>query len=109
MRDYRSNIEWLVDGNSDANAADIMWVVLQCHRIFNEFSTVHFRGHPLIVKEINQFMIEERVDPTLMEEQAKEIKALKSTVQRNEQTTGNLKKTVENHGTEIATLKKRVK
>jgi hypothetical protein len=42
----------------------MIWAVLQCHRVVENFSAVQFRGHTSIVKEMNLFMLTERVDPT---------------------------------------------
>jgi hypothetical protein len=42
----------------------MIWAVLQCHRVVENFFAVQFRGHTSIVKEMNLFMLTERVDPT---------------------------------------------
>jgi hypothetical protein len=44
--------------------SQMIWAVLQCHRVVVSFSDVQFRGHTSIVKEMSLFMLTERVDPT---------------------------------------------
>jgi hypothetical protein len=49
------------------NKASYIWAVLQCHKVDQKIILLYYRGHPAIVKEMNLFMLTERVDPTEIE------------------------------------------
>jgi hypothetical protein len=67
MRPFRSRIALIDDVSTLENKASVIWSVLQCHRIFQEFSDLQFEGHTAMVKEMSLFMLTERVDPAELE------------------------------------------
>jgi hypothetical protein len=62
---YRSAL--IDDGSTLENKASVIWSVLQCHNIFQEFSDLQFEGHTAMVNEMSLFMLTERVDPAELE------------------------------------------
>jgi hypothetical protein len=66
MEDYRAKVALMEDPKPLENKAKIMWCVLQCHIVMEDFMAVKFQGHPIIVKEITMFMLTERIDPDAM-------------------------------------------
>jgi hypothetical protein len=44
--------------------SQMIWAILQSHRVIASFADKQFRGHTSIVKEMSLFMLTERVDPT---------------------------------------------
>jgi hypothetical protein len=67
MRPFRSRIALIDDVSTLENKASVIWSVLQCHRIFQEFSDLQFEGHMAMVKEMSLFMLTERIDPAELE------------------------------------------
>jgi len=55
----------------------MIWAVLQCHRIMEEFLLLKFESHSAIIKEISMFILAERVDPDDVTQLKAEIKRLK--------------------------------
>jgi hypothetical protein len=64
MASIRSRVSMLEDRHKLHAKSQMIWAVLQCHRVVENFSAVQFRGHTSIVKEMSLFMLTERVDPT---------------------------------------------
>jgi hypothetical protein len=64
MSGPRAEVARLSDGRDLHSKASLIWAVLRCHRIMQQFIEVKFRGHPAIVKEMTLFMLTERVDPS---------------------------------------------
>ena len=78
MAGPRAEVARLSDGTDLHSKASLIWAVLRCHRIMQQFIDVRFRGHPAIVKEMTLFMLTERVDPSeigLLVERVKEAEA----------------------------------
>jgi hypothetical protein len=63
MRPYRATAAQLEHPETLEDQSALLWVVLQCHRIMQDFIAVGFEGHPAIVREVSLFMLTERVDP----------------------------------------------
>lgn len=115
MRPYRSEMELMEEGMADTSSGHMLWTVLQCHRIFNEFRKVEFNGHPLIVKEITSFTIEERVNPEDMKklsaeagEILKENKQLRATIKSLEEKLATATRTLGNLANDIKHLKSKI-
>jgi hypothetical protein len=64
MASIRSRVSMLEEPHKLHAKSQMIWAVLQCHRVVVSFSDVQFRGHTSIVKEMSLFMLTERVDPT---------------------------------------------
>jgi hypothetical protein len=60
----KAEVAHLSDGQDLHSKASLIWAVLRCHRIMQQFVKVKFWGHPAIVKEITLFMLKEQVDPS---------------------------------------------
>eukprot|EP00546_Thalassionema_frauenfeldii_P012806 CAMPEP_0178915254 /NCGR_PEP_ID=MMETSP0786-20121207/11920_1 /TAXON_ID=186022 /ORGANISM="Thalassionema frauenfeldii, Strain CCMP 1798" /LENGTH=86 /DNA_ID=CAMNT_0020588335 /DNA_START=23 /DNA_END=279 /DNA_ORIENTATION=- len=55
----------------------MIWAVLQCHHIMEEFLLLKFKSHSAIIKEITMFILTEQVDPDDVTQLKAEIKRLK--------------------------------
>lgn len=44
--------------------AHVIWTVLRCHVIIEQFVTLDFKGHTLMVQRMTLYMMTERVDPS---------------------------------------------
>jgi hypothetical protein len=64
MSGPRAEVARLSDNQDLHSKAGLIWGVLRCHRIMQQFIVVKFRGHPAIVKEMTLFMLTERVYPS---------------------------------------------
>jgi hypothetical protein len=64
MSGTRAEVARLSDNQDLHSKAGLIWGVLRCHRIMQQFIVVKFRGHPAIEKEMTLFMLTERVDPS---------------------------------------------
>jgi hypothetical protein len=78
MGPYRASVSCLDDLVSLENKSACMWGVLQCHRVVSEFDKVDYRGHPVVVTELNLFLLIERIDPTIILQNEENIKKLES-------------------------------
>mmetsp|Transcript_23391 Transcript_23391/g.35463 ORF Transcript_23391/g.35463 Transcript_23391/m.35463 type:complete len:102 (+) Transcript_23391:181-486(+) len=56
----------------------MIWCVLQCHRVANEFVKLDFESHPAIVREISLFIITECIDPDDITKLSSKITAVSS-------------------------------
>ena len=93
----RSNVGMLDDPGHLHTKAQYIWAVLQCHRVVTDFTSVQFRGHTAIVKELSLFMLTERVDPS-------EMLALETKVSVAENSAANAKKEVKTMETKVSGL-----
>jgi hypothetical protein len=116
MSGPRAEVARLTDNQDLHSKAGLIWGVLRCHRIMQQFIVVKFRGNPAIVKEMTLFMLTERVDPSeigkLMEQvkdaEAKGAQASK-TCATLEKEVVTLKRNYDNMINEIKQLKAKVK
>lgn len=114
MRTYRERVFKMRDNGTAKNRAHIIWAVLQCHRLMNEFIKVDFKGHPLIVQAVNTFMITERVDPlkvdkalTWLETLKKDKTKLASSITKIEELVAFMSHTQKDMANEIKQIKKK--
>jgi hypothetical protein len=115
MSGPRAEVARLTDNQDLHSKAGLIWGVLRCHRIMQQFIVVEFRGHPAIVKEMTLFMLTERVDPSdigkLMERvkdaEAKGAQASKTRVTLEKEVV-TLKRNYDNRLNEIKQLKAKV-
>jgi hypothetical protein len=63
MQPFWAPVAILPDLSPLESKAACLWAVLQSHRVAHAFKKVQYRGHPAVVKEMNLFMLTERVDP----------------------------------------------
>mmetsp|Transcript_18233 Transcript_18233/g.45138 ORF Transcript_18233/g.45138 Transcript_18233/m.45138 type:complete len:843 (-) Transcript_18233:6186-8714(-) len=113
MRPYRDPATLLEHADTLSDQATLLWAVLQCHRVAEEFITLNFEGHPAIVREMSLFMLTERVDPvqfTQLLEQNKELikesNAQGKRIKSLEDTANTLKRTLDNLNNEVKQMKK---
>ena len=59
--------------NSRENQIKILWAIVQCHRVVQEFIDMEFNSHPSIVAEIGVFILTERVDPSRISTMEKKL------------------------------------
>jgi hypothetical protein len=112
MSGPRAKVARLSDGQDLHSKASLIWAVLCCHRIMQQFIEVKFWGHPAIVKEMTLFMLTERVDPSeicklmerVKEAEAKSAQALR-TAMTLEKEVGVLKRSYDNLMNEVKQLK----
>lgn len=115
MRPYRPVIEQIEEGMAESSTGQMLWTVLQCHQVFQEFRRMDFNGHPLMVKEITAFTIEERVNPADMKklsdeaaEILKENKQLRATVKGLEDKLASATRTISNICNDIKSIKSKI-
>jgi hypothetical protein len=116
MSGPRAEVARLADGQDLHSKASLIWAVLRCHRIMQQFIDVKFRGHPAIVKEMTLFMLTERVDPSeickllerVKEAEAKAAQALRTTLVL-EKEVGSLKRNYDNLMNDVKQLKAKTK
>ena len=112
MRPYRAAVAHL-DMEDVSSQGALMWSVLQCHRVIEEFLLVEFEGHPVIVREMSIFMLTERVDPSQIasllsknQNLENEVKSLTKRMKTLEDTTTSLKRSLDSVTNELKQFKK---
>jgi hypothetical protein len=70
MVSTRSEIALLEDARTVDTKAQVIWTVLQCHSIVEQFIKLDFKGHTTMVQQMTLYMMTERVDPAQMTKQA---------------------------------------
>jgi hypothetical protein len=116
MADYRAKVTLIENPKPLENKAKIMWCVLQCHVVMEQFMAVKFQGHPIVVKEITMFMLTERIDPDDLAKMNTKLDLQKTAntmtttkVAELEKTLNKLKQAFDNHvGNAFNTLKNKV-
>jgi hypothetical protein len=112
MAGPRAEVARLSDSQDLHSKASLIWAVLRCHRIMQQFIDVKFRGHPAIVKEMTLFMLTERVDPSeicrlmerVKEAEAHSAQSLRTTLAL-EKEVGSLKRNYDNLMNDVKQLK----
>ena len=61
MLPFRSSAKLLNDPTTLMARTSVLWAVLQCHRVMQEFIQLRFNGHTAIVREMSFFMLTDRV------------------------------------------------
>jgi hypothetical protein len=97
MSSIRAQVYRLSEPNDLHTKSQMIWAVLQCNHVIEDFSKVQFRGHTAIVKDMSLFMLTECVDPT-------ELLGILQQVRDAEQAASNAKAEVVKLNTEITTL-----
>jgi hypothetical protein len=65
MSSIRAQVSRLPEPTAELHTKhQLIWAVLQCNRVIEDFSKVQFRGHTATVKEMSLFMLAESVNPT---------------------------------------------
>jgi hypothetical protein len=64
MASIRLQVSMLEEPHKLHAKSQMIWAVLQCHRVVASFLDVQVGGHTSIVKEMSLFMLTECVDPT---------------------------------------------
>lgn len=113
---YRSQVDKLQDNQDPEEIASVIWAVLQCHRIMEDFIRVDFHGHPAVVKEITHFMITNRIDPSVVDVIATELKEVKTQnkqlrdkLKAHKEKSAQLNRKLENLVQTVDILKKKIK
>ena len=66
MVSIRSEVALLEEVVTQDHKAQMIWAVLQCHAMVEQFIEVDFKGHTVMVQQMTLFMMTERVDPAQM-------------------------------------------
>jgi hypothetical protein len=66
MVTMRSEVALLEEVKTQDHKAQMIWTVLQCHAMVEQFIAVDFKGHTVIVQQMTLYMMTERVDPAQM-------------------------------------------
>jgi hypothetical protein len=64
MVPVRSEVALFGEYQSIDRKAHVIWVVLQCHAVIDQFVALDFKGHTSMVQQMTLYMMTERVDPT---------------------------------------------
>jgi hypothetical protein len=64
MSQIRSEIALLEHTAQMEDKSKVIWTVMRCHLLLDDFINLEFKSHPAIVKEISLFLLTERVDPS---------------------------------------------
>jgi hypothetical protein len=112
----RAEVARLSDGQDLHSKASLIWTVLRCHRIMQQFIAVRFRGHPAIVKEMTLFMLAEWVDPSEIGKLVERVKDAEQKATHTQKLSATLEKEVtmlkrsyDNLMNEVKQLKTKVK
>jgi hypothetical protein len=104
----RSEIALLEDARTIDTKSQVIWTVLQCHAIVEQFIKLDFKGHTTMVQQMTLYMMTERVDPAQMLKQATTVETGHKAVQEALKLVKQLSDTVEKIKTEAATNKRKV-
>lgn len=77
MRHHLSKVIRLGDLGVSSQKAAMIWAVLQCHRIMEEFAVLKFESHSFIIREISVFILTERVHPEELDQVKADVWRLK--------------------------------
>jgi hypothetical protein len=78
MGSYHARVSRLDDLVDLENKPLCMWGVMQCHQVVLEFERVDYRGHPVVVMEMNLFLLIEWIDTTIICSNKEKIKHLEA-------------------------------
>jgi hypothetical protein len=114
MVPIRAGVTMLDEYKTVDQKAHMIWTVLQCHTIVEQFIDVGFKGHTTMVHQMTLYMMTERVDPsqlaslqtTVKEANQAVVEAVRNTKSFNE-TIDKLKRQVDNLKHELEQVKKR--
>jgi hypothetical protein len=104
----RSEIALLEDARTVDAKSQVIWTVLQCHAIIEQFIKVDFKGHTTMVQQMTLYMMTERVDPAQMIKQAATVESGHKAVQEALKAVKQLSDTVDKMKGEAATAKRKV-
>jgi hypothetical protein len=103
-----SEIALLQDARTVHTKAQVIWTVLQCHAIMEQFIKVDFKGHTTMVQQMTLYMMTEQVDPFQMIKHAATVEAGHKAVQEALKVAKQLSETVDKLKAEAATTKRKV-
>ena len=117
----RSELQNLTDFQAIDNKAHMIWTVLHCHAIVEQFVELDFKGHTKMVQQMTLYMMMERVDPDQMQKSEtavadaqaavkdalKKMSAVTDLVASHKSEIANLKRDFNNLKTDVGELKKR--
>jgi hypothetical protein len=104
----RSEIALLEEARTIDTKAQVIWTVLQCHAIVEQFIKLDFKGHTIMVQQMTLYMMTERVDPAQMVKQAATVETGHKAVQEALKLVKQLSDTVDKLKVEAATSKRKV-
>ena len=76
----RSEVAMMTDFSRDDHKAQMIWTVLRCHSIVEDFIALDFKGHTVMVQQMTLYMMTERVDPADMENLGRTVKEANKSV-----------------------------
>lgn len=62
----RSEVSMITEFQQIDRKAQMIWAVLRCHAVVEQFISVGFKGHTVMVQQMTLYMMTERVDPSQM-------------------------------------------
>ena len=86
----------------------MIWTVLQCHAIVEQFIAVDFKGHTVMVQQMTLYMMTERVDPAQMVKVVSTVDMGQKSVQEALKQVKQLSTDIDKLRTEAATQKRRL-
>jgi hypothetical protein len=78
MYEYRAKVARIANMTSLHGQSQVIWVVLQCHRIIQSVLSHKFWSHPSVVRVMSLFLLTERVDPKEVVALSEKIKKMDS-------------------------------
>lgn len=87
---HRADAKLISDPTTLMGRTTVLWAVLQCHRVMQEFIQLRFNGHTAIVREMSFFMLMDRVSS---EDVAEVKRKLEESEKHGAATTKRLKQT----------------
>jgi hypothetical protein len=104
----RSKIALLEEARTMDTKAPVIWTVLQCHAIVEQFIKLDFKGHTTMVQQMTLYMMTERVDPAQMVKQMAAVETGHKAVQDALKLVKQLSDTVDKLKVEAATNKRKL-
>jgi hypothetical protein len=118
----RSEVTMLEEWRTLDSKAQMIWTVLRCHAVVDQFIALDFRGHTTMVQQMTLFMMTERVDPaqltkvmTLVEagnkaalDASKQVKTLTDSLEKVKSEAAAQKRKYDDLRSEVEALKRKV-
>jgi hypothetical protein len=118
----RSEMALVEEVRTRENKAQMIWTVLQCHTIVDQFVKLDFKGHTVMVQQMTLYMMTERVDPAQMtklvttmegghksvQEALKQVKQMADSFDKFKAESAASKRKIDDLSNQLETLKKKV-
>ena len=122
MVTVRSEVTMMEEFRTIDHKAQMIWTVLQCHALVDQFVVLDFRGHTTMVQQMTLYMMTERVDPAQMSkmltveeagnkavvEASKHLKSMSDLLDKVKTEAAGQKRRLDDLKNDLETLKKKV-